>query len=54
MTYILIEDLDSARLIKKVNALLVSGWQLQGGIGFNAIKGLYLQAMVMNGGSRNH
>ena len=48
MTYILLEDHDSARLIKKVNALLVAGWCLQGGIGFNAINGLYLQAMVIN------
>ena len=54
MTYIVLEDLDSARLIKKVNALLVAGWSLQGGVAFNALKGLYLQAMVMNGGSRNH
>ena len=49
MTYILIEDHDSTRLIKKVNALLVAGWYCQGGIGYNAIKGLYLQAMVIDG-----
>jgi hypothetical protein len=47
LNYILLEDHDSALLIKKVNALLVAGWQCQGGIGFNAVKSLYLQAMVI-------
>lgn len=47
MTYILVEDKDSTRLIKKINAMLVSGWILQGGVAFNAINGLYLQAMIM-------
>lgn len=47
MTYILIEEHDSTRLIKKVNAMLVAGWQLQGGIAYSASKDLYLQALVM-------
>lgn len=47
MTYILIEEADSTRLIKKINAMLVAGWLCQGGIGYNARNGLYLQAMVM-------
>lgn len=47
MTYILIEEHDSTRLIKKVNAMLVAGWHLAGGIGYNAKDGLYLQALVM-------
>lgn len=47
MTYILLEEADSTRLIKKVNAMLVAGWVLQGGIAFSATKNLYLQAMVM-------
>lgn len=49
MTYIIIENPNSTELIKAVNALLVAGWQLQGGIAFNAIKGLYLQALFING-----
>ena len=47
-TYILLEDKDSTQLIKKVNALLVAGWQCQGGIGFNAVNSLYLQAMIID------
>lgn len=47
VTYILIEEHDSTRLIKKVNAMIVAGWRLQGGIAFNADSKLYLQAMVM-------
>lgn len=47
LTYILIEEKDSTILIKKINAMLVSGWRPQGGIGFNPVKSLYLQAMVM-------
>ena len=47
MTYILLEEKDSTQLIKKVNAMLVAGWYLQGGIAFNADKGTYLQAMVI-------
>jgi hypothetical protein len=47
VTYILIEETDSTILIKKINAMLVAGWQLQGGIGFNSIKQVYLQAMIM-------
>jgi len=49
MTYILLEHADSTELIKKINMLLVAGWYCQGGISFNTIKGLYLQAMVING-----
>lgn len=48
MNYILLEEADSTILIKKVNALLVSGWQCQGGIGYNAVNCLYLQAMVIS------
>lgn len=47
-TYLLLEDKNSTQLIKKVNALLVAGWQCQGGIGYNAISGLYLQAMIID------
>lgn len=47
MTYIIMEDTDSTRLIQRINAMLVSGWELQGGVAFNAIKGLYLQALIM-------
>lgn len=47
-TYLLLEDKDSTQLIKKVNALLVAGWQCQGGIGFNAVSSLYLQAMIID------
>ena len=48
ITYILIEEHDSTVLIKKINAMLVAGWQLQGGIAYNADNRLYLQAMIMN------
>lgn len=47
ITYILLEEHDSTRLILKVNAMLVAGWRLQGGIAYNADNQLYLQAMVM-------
>ena len=47
LTYILIEESDSTVLIKKINAMLVAGWRPQGGIGFNAVNHLYLQAMIM-------
>ena len=47
MTYILIEEEDSTMLINKINAMLVAGWKPQGGISFNPIKHLYLQAMIM-------
>ena len=47
-TYILLEEKDSTQLIKKVNALLTAGWQCQGGISFNAINGLYLQALIID------
>jgi hypothetical protein len=47
VTYILIEDRSSTELIKTVNALLVAGWQLAGGIAFNADQKLYLQAMII-------
>lgn len=47
-TYIVIEEKDSTRLINKINAMLVAGWQAQGGVAFNAVAGLYLQAMVMD------
>ena len=47
MNYILIEDVNSANLIKKVNALLVAGWVCQGGISYNADKKLYLQALII-------
>ena len=46
-TYIVIEDHDSSRLIKKVNAMIVAGWHMQGGVAFNAVNGLCLQAIVM-------
>lgn len=49
MTYIIVENKDSTQLIKAVNALLVAGWRLQGGVAFNAISGLYLQAFYING-----
>lgn len=49
MTYIIVENKDSTQLIKAVNALLVAGWRLQGGVAFNAIRGLYLQALYING-----
>jgi hypothetical protein len=47
ITYVLIEEHDSSRLIKKINAMLVAGWRLQGGIAFNADSKLYLQAMII-------
>ena len=47
MTYILIEDRNSTELIKKINALLVAGWELAGGVAFNADQKLYLQAMII-------
>lgn len=47
VTYILLEETDSTRLIKKINAMLVAGWRLQGGIAYNADQQLYLQAMVI-------
>lgn len=53
-TYIIVEDTDSSRLIKKVNAMIVAGWHSQGGIAFNAVKSLYLQAMVMYYGEGKH
>lgn len=49
MTYIVIENPNSTELIKTVNAMLVAGWRLQGGVAFNTIKGLYLQALYING-----
>lgn len=49
MTYIILERHSSTDLIKMVNSLLVAGWQLQGGVAFNTIKGLYLQALYING-----
>lgn len=49
MTYLIVENKDSTQLIKVVNALLVAGWRLQGGVAFNAIKGLYLQVLYING-----
>ena len=49
MTYIILEHKDSTQLIKAVNAMLVSGWRLQGGVAFNALSGLYLQALYING-----
>ena len=49
MTYIIVENKNSTQLIKAVNALLVSGWRLQGGVAFDAIHGYYLQALYING-----
>lgn len=47
ITYILLEEKDSAILIKKINAMLVAGWRPQGGISYNTVKHLYLQALVI-------
>lgn len=49
MTYIVLENKNSTELIKSVNALLVAGWRLQGGVAFDAIHGYYLQALYING-----
>lgn len=55
MTYIIVEHEDSTKLIKMVNAMLVVGWRTQGGVAFNAIKGLYLQALTIDGvANANH
>ena len=54
ITYILLEEHDSTLLINKINAMLVAGWRLQGGIAYNADQQLYLQAMVMYEDMKDH
>jgi hypothetical protein len=49
MNYIVLEDVDSTELIKKINALCIAGWRPQGGIAYANDKSRYLQAMVISG-----
>ena len=43
LTYNIVQDTDPVKLVTRVNALLLAGWFLIGGLGYG--DGIYMQAM---------